>query len=118
MSFYKFNAFTGTVKPASQLEAVYPLAPNPLQKVDPPNMIFDAIKTKVATSIGSKKQGYSTLSPKMIKLQQQYQADLTKPTYLLRGGPDKMLYGFSCAMLAITTLLNAYYFTQLLKKYG
>ncbi|CAL7934646.1 unnamed protein product [Xylocopa violacea] len=135
MSFHKFNAFAGCLKPSSQLEALLPLSPHPLEKVELPKMVYDSIETKPITM--SKKQCYSTLSPKFIKLQKESQVhicyvlhswkrynkmyvlqmDLTKPTYLLRGTPDKMLYRLSVGLLLISTAFNAYYLLQVHRKY-
>ncbi|CAL7934645.1 unnamed protein product [Xylocopa violacea] len=115
MSFHKFNAFAGCLKPSSQLEALLPLSPHPLEKVELPKMVYDSIETKPITM--SKKQCYSTLSPKFIKLQKESQMDLTKPTYLLRGTPDKMLYRLSVGLLLISTAFNAYYLLQVHRKY-
>ena len=78
--------------------------------------MFDSVKTKLSTSL-SGKQNYSTVPAKIKKLQQEWQADLTKPTYLLRGGSDKMIVVGLSALIAVSFVTNMYYMLQLKKKF-
>ncbi|XP_071864519.1 uncharacterized protein [Bombus fervidus] len=116
MSFHQFNAFTGRLKQSTQLQALYPLSPRPLEKIEPIKMMFDSVKTKPSTVL-SGKQNYCTVPAKIKKLQQEWQADLTKPTYLLRGGSDKMIVVGLSAFIAIGFISNMYYLLQLKKKF-
>ncbi|CAK9794807.1 hypothetical protein ANTQUA_LOCUS87 [Anthophora quadrimaculata] len=116
MSFHQFNSTTGRLKQSTQLQALSPLLPRPLQKVDLPKMVYDTVKTKpVKTSPPAK--SYSTLCPKIAKLQKEMQADLTKPVYLIRGTPDKILFGLTCVLLLGSCINTAYQFTVLKKKF-
>ncbi|KOX72107.1 hypothetical protein WN51_00968 [Melipona quadrifasciata] len=115
MSFHQFSKFTGRLKQATQLQALYPLSPRPLEKIEAPKLMFDTIKTKVASTSLSK-QHYSTIPSKMKKFQQEWQAS-NEPTYLLRGSSDKLIYYFSVVTCVIGTVVNLYYTSQLLKKF-
>ncbi|PBC31196.1 Cytochrome c oxidase subunit [Apis cerana cerana] len=102
MSFHQFNAFTGRLKQSTQLQALYPLSPKPLEKIETPKMMFDSIKTKIASTSSSLSRHQSTIPPKMKKLQQEWQVDLSKPSFLLRGTSDLIIYRVTVA----TTLLG------------
>ncbi|XP_033312901.1 uncharacterized protein LOC117212311 [Bombus bifarius] len=117
MSFHQFNAFTGRLKHSTQLQALYPLSPRPLEKVEPIKMMFDSVKTKPVSTSLSGKQNYSTVPAKLKKLQQEWQADLTKPTYLLRGRSDNMIVAGLSAVSAICFVANMYYLLELRKKF-
>ncbi|KAK1126290.1 hypothetical protein K0M31_004921 [Melipona bicolor] len=115
MSFHQFSKFTGRLKQATQLQALYPLSPRPLEKIEAPKLMFDSIKTKVASTSLSK-QHYSTITPKMKKLQQEWQAS-DAPSYLLRGSSDKLIYYFSVVATITSTVVNFYYTCVLMKKF-
>ncbi|CAD1472768.1 unnamed protein product, partial [Heterotrigona itama] len=90
-------------------------SPRPLEKIEAPKLIFDTIKTKVASTSLSK-QHYSTIPPKMKKLQQEWQAS-DAPTYLLRGKSDQLIYYFCVATCVAGTVVNMYYTYELLQKF-
>ncbi|XP_076239374.1 cytochrome c oxidase subunit 7A2-like, mitochondrial [Calliopsis andreniformis] len=108
MSFHEFNPFSGRLRRSTQSQSLSPVLPRPLQSAEVPVMIYDTIKTK---PVGAKStQGnYSTLSPKMAELYKKYQADLSKPSYLLAGKRDKIMYAITIALTVATTLANSYY---------
>ncbi|XP_017798218.1 PREDICTED: uncharacterized protein LOC108579245 isoform X2 [Habropoda laboriosa] len=93
----------------------YDKSPRPLEK-NLPQMMYDTIKTKpVATA--SSTQHYSTVSPKILKLRQEMQADMTKPVFLIRGTRDKVCFGVTVALAAVCTVLNFTNFVELKKKF-
>ena len=115
MSFHEFNQFTGRLKQSTQTQALHPVSPRPLQTTEPPVMIYDSIKTKpVGTSPAQ--ASYSTLSPKMAALYKKYQADLTKPSYMLGGKKDKLLMAATVAMCGALFVTNVFYLFQTEKK--
>ncbi|KAK9307835.1 hypothetical protein QLX08_001915 [Tetragonisca angustula] len=115
MSFHQFSKFTGRLRQATQLQALYPLSPRPLEKIEAPKLLFDSIKTKVASTSLSK-QHYSTIPSKMKKLQQHWQAN-DAPTYLIRGTSDKLIYYFCVVATVASTAVNLYYTCKLIKKF-
>ncbi|XP_003689911.1 uncharacterized protein LOC100870212 [Apis florea] len=116
MSFHRFSAFTGRLKQSTQLQALYPLSPKPLEKIEAPKMMFDSIKTKVASTSNFSRH-HSTIPPKMKKLQQEWQADLSKPTFLLRGTSDLILYRFTIVTTVLGFIINLYYINELRLKF-
>ncbi|XP_076673468.1 uncharacterized protein LOC143371765 [Andrena cerasifolii] len=114
MSFHEFNQFTGRLKQSTQTQALHPVSPRPLQATEP-IMIYDSIKTKpVGTSPAQ--ASYSTLSPRMAALYKKYQADLTKPSYMLGGKRDKVLMAVTVALTGALALSNMYYVIKTEKK--
>lgn len=47
-------------------------SPKPLEKIEAPKMMFDSIKTKIASTSNFSRH-HSTIPPKMKKLQQEWQ---------------------------------------------
>ncbi|XP_043802176.1 uncharacterized protein LOC122719951 [Apis laboriosa] len=117
MSFHQFSAFTGRLKQSTQLQALYPLSPKPLEKIEAPKMMFDSIKTKIASTSNSISRNHSTIPEKMKKLQQEWQADLSKPTFLLRGTSDLIIYRLTIATTLIGFVVNLYYLNELRLKF-
>ena len=115
MSFHEFNQFTGRLKQSTQTQALHPLSPRPLQTTEPPVMIYDSIKTK-PVGVSPVQASYSTLSPKMAALMKKYQADLTKPSYMLGGKKDKVLMAITVALTGSLFVANMYYLFQTEKK--
>nr|XP_003706162.1 PREDICTED: uncharacterized protein LOC100882819 [Megachile rotundata] len=115
MSFYRFNSFTGRLTQVSQNQALNPLAPNKLQTTEVPSLIYDSIKTKpVQTAVRRHK---STLHPRMEQLYKKFQEDMTKPSYLLRGTSDLIIFRICVALTTISLGFSAYYFIELKKKF-
>ncbi|XP_014468312.1 PREDICTED: uncharacterized protein LOC106741134 isoform X2 [Dinoponera quadriceps] len=104
MSFHKFNPFTGRLKPATNFQPFYPLKTEQM-------MIYDTIKTKPATITA--KADYCTdkprtLDPKMWAKYKHFQSDLKKPVYLMGGRKDKVLFGITVALIAVSTAQSLY----------
>ncbi|XP_029667675.1 uncharacterized protein LOC115238209 [Formica exsecta] len=107
MPFYQYNSFTGRIKPSTNFQPFYPLSPIPLQRTEPPVIIYDNIKTKPMSI--TPKSGYCTgkpptLDPKMWAKYKHFQAVMDKPVYLAGGKKDKILFGFTVAYVGICTL--------------
>ena len=101
MPIYQFNSFSNRLGESNHLQPLYPLSTNPLSKSEPPKMIYDSIKTKparISPPVASAQM--STLHPKMLKKYKFYQKNLETPVYLIRGTPDKILFGITCAGVA------------------
>ncbi|XP_003426168.1 uncharacterized protein LOC100115623 isoform X2 [Nasonia vitripennis] len=73
---------------------------DPLNKLNPPNMIWDSIKTKTLKTTSTSSAAFSTLDPKLIAKYKKFQANLEKPVYLMGGTPDKILFGITCVLVA------------------
>ncbi|XP_043271016.1 uncharacterized protein [Venturia canescens] len=106
MPSYQFNHFTGRLRESTHFQPLYPISATPLHSADPPKMIYDTIKTKPATA-GSARSWSSTvqegkLPEKMLKTMVAYQKDVEAPIFLIKGTPDKIMFGMSCVGLAIT----------------
>lgn len=80
-------------------------------------MMFDSIKTKIASTSSSLSRHHSTIPQKMKKLQQEWQADLLKPTFLLRGASDMAIYRLTIATTLIGFVINLYYINELRMKF-
>ncbi|XP_050449998.1 uncharacterized protein LOC126850751 isoform X1 [Cataglyphis hispanica] len=107
MPFYQYNSFTGRIKPSTSFQPLYPLSPIPLQRTEPPVIIYDTIKTKPVSV--TPKSGYCTdkpptLDPKMWAKYKHFQAVIDKPVYLAGGKKDKILFGVTVAYLGLCTL--------------
>ncbi|GAB1863251.1 Cytochrome c oxidase subunit 7A-related protein, mitochondrial [Camponotus japonicus] len=107
MPFYQYNSFTGRIKPSANFQPLYPLSPVPLQRTEPPVMIYDTIKTKPVTV--TPKSGYSTdkptsLDPKLYQKFKLFQANMDNPVYLAGGKKDKILFGITVAYIGICTV--------------
>ncbi len=96
----QFKSFTGRLKESSQLQPLYPISTNPLNKLNPPKMIWDSIKTKPLKTTSTSSAAFSTLDPKLIAKYKKFQTNLEKPVYLMGGTPDKILFGITCALVA------------------
>ncbi|XP_029045916.1 uncharacterized protein LOC114877464 isoform X1 [Osmia bicornis bicornis] len=112
MSFHQFNPFTGRLKPATQSQAFYPLAPSKLQIADP--IMVTESKPK---SVQSSNVKMAKASSRIAELQKKFQADLSKPSYLLAGTRDVIIYRSCIALTAMSFLANMYYMIQLHKKF-
>ncbi|XP_008551005.1 uncharacterized protein LOC103573625 [Microplitis demolitor] len=94
MVLREFNRLAGRLQASAKLHPLYPIKPVPLSKADSPKIIYDSIKTKAVTVdqvVGT--ASYSTLPPRLVAKMKKYQADVTKPVFLINGTPDKILFG-------------------------
>ncbi|KAK0089654.1 hypothetical protein PV325_006077 [Microctonus aethiopoides] len=104
MPSYEFNQFTGRLKNSLHIQPLYPIKPVPLPKTESPKMIWDTIKTKAVKTDVQQTSGYSTISPKVLAKMKHFQADMTKPVFLMGGTPDKILFGVTIALGVICTI--------------
>ncbi|XP_012222344.1 uncharacterized protein COX7AL2 [Linepithema humile] len=114
MPFYKYNSFTGSIKPSTNFQPLYPISPRSLQKSEPV-IIYDTIKTKPLTI--TPKSGYCTdkprtLDPKLWAKFKHYQAIIDKPVYLAGGKKDKLLFGFTVAYVGLCTLQSVVFIAK------
>ncbi|OAD55221.1 hypothetical protein WN48_04978 [Eufriesea mexicana] len=114
--FHKFNAFTGSIQKATQLQALYPLSPRPLEKMQLPK-ILDSIKTQVARTEKLQKSNYSTADPRIVRLQKEFQVDLERPVYIYRGTKDKIIFGIMCVWTTLGCLTSIYAMYKLKQKF-
>ncbi|XP_033231053.1 uncharacterized protein LOC117182120 [Belonocnema kinseyi] len=113
MPFHQFSHFTGRLRQSNQLLPLYPIPPVPLQSSEPPQMMFETIKTKpvqaaAAGSAGSAGSAASKLndfgphvSPKNREFMRKLQSDLEAPVFLAKGLPDKILFGITVALVTV-----------------
>ncbi|XP_053978238.1 cytochrome c oxidase subunit 7A1, mitochondrial [Hylaeus volcanicus] len=109
MSVHEFNPFTGRLKQSTSTRPLYPLSPRPLQSAEPPVIMYDTILTKPVKVESPRSGKFSTLPPKLAELQKKYQADMSKPVYLMGGMKDKILFRFTVVATAVAFATNMYY---------
>ncbi|XP_012265356.2 cytochrome c oxidase subunit 7A, mitochondrial [Athalia rosae] len=100
MPFYQFNSFTGRIAETTHLQPLYPLAPNRLDRADPPKIMYDSPHTKpVKVEPTSKGRAFSTVPPDVLKKMEKFQVPNNIPVYLKGGMGDKVLLGATVALI-------------------
>ncbi|XP_015601541.1 uncharacterized protein LOC107270745 isoform X2 [Cephus cinctus] len=102
MPFHQFNPFTGRLKQTNHLQPLYPLAPHPLEKAEPPKMLWDSMLTKpakVGPSVGVAR--FSKVDPKLLAKYKKFQEPNGIPVYLKGGPMDKVLVGLTFGLIAV-----------------
>ncbi|XP_012271154.1 uncharacterized protein LOC105694777 [Orussus abietinus] len=102
MPFNEFNSLTGRLKESTKLQPLYPISPIRADKVEPPVIMFDSIRTKPVKTITSQQvaEYSSKIDPKMAANFKKFQ-DWTKPVYLLGGTRDKVFFGINLVLTGI-----------------
>ncbi|XP_072753408.1 uncharacterized protein [Anoplolepis gracilipes] len=105
MPFYQYNSFTGSIKPSTNFQPLFPLSSIPLHKVQ--QIIVHDPNTKLVNV--TPKSGYCTdkpptLDPKMWAKFKHFGAAIDKPVYLAGGKKDKILFGITVAYVGVCTL--------------
>ncbi|XP_057336743.1 uncharacterized protein LOC130675211 [Microplitis mediator] len=101
MVLREFNRLAGKLQASAKLHPLYPIKPMPLSKADSPKIIYDSIKTKPVTVDRVATASYSTVPPRLLAKMKKYQADVTKPVFLINGTPDKIFFGITVALTVV-----------------
>ncbi|XP_014229469.1 uncharacterized protein LOC106654213 [Trichogramma pretiosum] len=102
MPHYKYSSLAGRLLPSqTHLQPLHPTSLLPVDKADPPKMIWDSIKTKTLKTAPLSAASFSTLDPKLLAKYKKFQANVEKPVFLMGGPPDKILFGATCAIVVV-----------------
>lgn len=101
--FHQFNNITGRLIGSSHIQPYYPIGVQPLNKYDPPKIVFQDSTVK-PVKVQSPRHSSSSASALYSALQKKQQLFQKKDGVLVhfKGGPvDKALYGLTLALCGV-----------------
>nr|AGM32612.1 cytochrome c oxidase subunit VIIa [Coptotermes formosanus] len=103
--YYRLNNFTGRLIGSTHIQPYYPIGVKPLDKSEPPKVVYHDASLKPVTHTSPRYSSTSTsnMYAALKKKQELFQRNDGLPIHVKGGPVDKVLFGITMALCVIGT---------------